>query len=65
MKVSILPRGIDVAVNEAKFEFELRVLNGKRCHRGARMLLRMAIESIIDQKFRSDKNLLPREPRVG
>ena len=39
MKVSILPRGIDVAVNEAKFEFELRVLNGKRCHRGARVLL--------------------------
>ena len=35
-KVSILPRAIDVAVNEVKFEFELRVLNGKFSYGGAR-----------------------------
>ena len=35
-KVSILPRAIDVAVNEVKFEFELRVLNGKYSCGGAR-----------------------------
>lgn len=36
MKVSILPRAIDVAVNDVKFEFDLRVLNGKSEYYGAR-----------------------------